>query len=83
MKTIKISTTRTYTKTAVVEIPCPEDLPLENVFDYLHTNYSLYEDELENRLGDADLDSDFDSDETRYDVIQTVILTKHLYGGSL
>jgi hypothetical protein len=40
MRTIKIQTTRTYTRTAVVEIPCPNDndgypIALDEVGDFL------------------------------------------------
>lgn len=83
MRTIKITATRTYTKTAVVEIPCPDDLPSEKVLDYLYTNNGLWEDKLEDKIGEADLESDFDSDEARYDVIETRTITNHLYGGTL
>ena len=83
MKTIQITATRTYTKTAVVEIPCPSDLPLEDILDYLYTNNGLWEDNLENKIGEANLEGDFNSDETRYDVIETRTLISHVYGGTL
>ncbi len=83
MRTIKITATRTYTKTAEVEIPCPDDLPMEKVLDYLYTNNGLWEDNLENKIGEANLEGDFNSDEARYDVIETRTLISHVYGGTL
>ena len=83
MKTIKITLTRTYTKTAVVEIPCPSDLQYKDAIDYLYTNNGLWGDELEDKIGEANLECDFNSDEARYDVIETRTSISHVYGGTL
>ena len=85
---IKIQTTRTYTRTAVVEIPCPNDndgypIALDEVGDYLYDNEELFREKMDNALSEAELEGNFEFDDTRYDVIQTVTLTKKLYGGTL
>ena len=88
MRTIKITTTRTYTKTAVVEIPCPNDndgyfIALDEVADYLCDNEDLYQEKMDNALREAPIEGDFEFDSTRFDVEEKVILTKKLYGGTL
>ena len=88
MRTIKIQTTRTYTRTAVVEIPCPNDndgypIALYEVGDYLYDNEELFREKMDNALSEAELEGEFECDDTRYDVIETVTLTKKVYGGTL
>lgn len=83
MRTIKITTVRHYVKTAVVEIPCPEDLDLEKVADYLYTNYGLYSEELEDALfvQDRSVECLPELDDSRYDVVETK--STNIYGGTL
>lgn len=83
MRTIKITTTKTYTRTAVVEIPCPESIDLEDVSDFLYDNEDLFREKMDNKLSEAEEDCDPQFDSTRYDVEEKVILTKKLYGGTL
>ena len=88
MRTIKITKTRTYTRTAVVEIPCPNDndgypIALDEVGDYLYDNEDLFREKIDNKLSEAEEDCDPQFDSTRYDVEEKVILTKKLYGGTL
>ena len=88
MRTIKITTTRTYTRTAVVEIPCPNDndgypIALDEVGDYLYDNEELFREKIDNKLSEVEEDCDPQFDSTRYDVEEKVILTKKLYGGIL
>ena len=88
MRTIKITTTRTYTRTAVVEIPCPNDndgypIALDEVGEYLYDNEELFREKMDNALSEAELEGEFECDDTRYDVIETVTLTKKVYGGTL
>jgi hypothetical protein len=88
MRRIKITTTRTYTRTAVVEIPCPNDndgypIALDEVGDYLYDNEDLFREKIDNKLSEAEEDCDPQFDSTRYDVEEKVILTKKLYGGTL
>ena len=88
MRTIKIKTTRTYTRTAVVEIPCPNDndgypIALDQVGDYLYDNEDLFREKMDNKLSEEEEDCDPQFDSTRYDVEEKVILTKKLYGGTL
>lgn len=83
-KTIKITTTRTYTRTAVVEIPFPDDIHnLDEVADFLHDNEDLYREKMDNAISVAEEECDFDMDETRYDVVETIVLSKKIYGGTL
>jgi hypothetical protein len=81
MRTIKITTTQHYTKTAVVEIPCTGDMCLDEVADFLYDNEDLYREELETKF--ASIEPDFDYEQSRFDVVETVVLTKNLYGGTL
>lgn len=87
-RTIKITTIRYYTRTAVVEIPYPnaEDghsMALDEVLDYLHDNDYLYREKIDNEISKAEEECDFDCDHTRYDVEETITLTKNIYGGTL
>jgi hypothetical protein len=82
MRTIKITTTQHYTKTAVVEIPFPDDIHnLDEVADFLYDNEYLYRDKLEKEF--ASIQPEFDAEQSRYDVIEEVKLTRHLWGGTL
>lgn len=82
MRTIKITTTQHYIKTAVVEIPFPDDIHnLNEVADFLYDNEDLYRDKLEIQF--TLLQPEFDAEQSRYDVIETVVLTKNVYGGTL
>lgn len=83
-RTIKITTTRIYTRTAVVEIPFPDDIHnLDEVADFLHDNEDLYIEKIDNALREAPLEGDSEFDSTRYDVEETVTLTRKVYGGTL
>lgn len=85
MNTIKITTTRHYTKTAVVEIPYPEvnggPMVLDEIADFLIDNPCVYDEEMDHALLCAE--EEYVRDETRYDVIETVTLTEKIYGGTL
>jgi hypothetical protein len=89
MRTIKITTTRTYIRTAVVEIPYPNGndgypMALDEVGDYLYDNDDdLFREKMDNALSEAEEEADFHQDQTRYDVEETVVLTKNVYGGTL
>lgn len=88
MKTIKITTTRTYIRTAVVEIEYPnaEDghpMAMDEVADYLHDNEYLYREQMDNAISEAEEQCVYLADDTRFDVIDTVVLTKKIYGGTL
>lgn len=88
MRTIKITTTRTYTRTAVVEIDFPnaEDgypMALDEVADFLHDNEDLYMEKMDNALREAPLEGEFEFDHTRYDVEESVVLKRNLWGGTL
>lgn len=83
MKTIKLTAKRTFTKTAVIEIQCPEDLDTDKTSDYLYTNPGLFKDILEQALNNAKLDCDKDLDEVRFDVIESITITKRIWGGTL
>lgn len=84
--TIRITTTRHYTKTAVVEIPYPEvnggSLVLDEIADYLLNNPHIYDEEMDHALLCAEED-EYVRDETRYDVIEKVVLNKKVFGGTL
>ncbi len=83
MRTIKITTTRHYVKTATVEIPFPEDLDLGDVFDYLNDNVDLFEGKLEDALfvQDRTVECMPELDDARYDVVETK--STNIYGGTL
>ena len=87
-RTIKITTSRIYTRTAVVEIEYPnaEDghpMALDEVSDFLYDNEDLYREKMDNKLSEAEEDCDPQFDSTRYDVEEIVTLTKKVYGGTL
>lgn len=84
MKKIKITLTRRYTRTAVVEIPFPDDIHnLDEVRDFLHDNEDLYMEKMDNALREAPLEGEFEFDHTRYDVEESVVLKRNLWGGTL
>ena len=87
-RTIKITTSRIYTRTVVVEIPYPNGndgypMALDKVGDYLYDNEELFREKIDNKLSEAEEDCDPQFDSTRYDVEEKVILTKKVYGGTL
>ena len=84
MKTIKITLRRTYTKTATVEIPFPDDIHnLDETTEYLYDNQDLYHEEIERKLLEAEYDVDLEFDNRRYDVEERIVLSKKVWGGSL
>jgi hypothetical protein len=88
MRTIKITTTRTYIRTAVVEIEYPntEDghpMAMDEVADYLYDNEHLYREQMDNAISEAEEQCVYLADDTRFDIIEKVVLTKQLWGGTL
>jgi hypothetical protein len=83
MRTIKITTARYYVKTAVVEIPCPENLALDEVADYLYDNRDLFDEKLDSALfiHDRSVECMPEMDNSRYDVVETK--STNIYGGTL
>ena len=82
VKTIKLTLTKTFTKTASIEIEYPSHLPLEEVNDWLYEN-SHWEERLDDEVMMADLDYDPDFDRTRYDVYQKTISENKVFGGTI
>ena len=82
VKTIKLTLTKTFTKTASIEIECPFDLPLEEVNDWIYEN-SHWQERLEDKVRAAYLDYDPDFDSTRYDVYQKTISENKVFGGTI
>ena len=80
-RTIKLTQTKTFTKTATIEIEYPNELPLESVNDWLYENQDLWWESLDWSTTSAELDYDPDFDDSRYDVVE--ITEKHLFGGKL
>jgi len=78
---IKLTQTKTYTKTATIEIEYPNDLPLENINDYLYGNQCFWADSLDLSTISAEMEYDSDFDDLRYDVVETT--EKHLCGGQI
>lgn len=78
---IKLTQTKTFTKTATIEIECPDDLELQNVDNWLYENQDLWWQSLDWSTTSAELDYDPEFDNSRYDVVETT--EKHLYGGTL
>lgn len=83
MKTIKIQTIRHYTRTAVVEIPLPDNMAFDEVPDFLYDNDEVYRQRMDNLLSEAEEECDFQSDQTRFDIVESITLTKQLWGGTL
>jgi hypothetical protein len=82
-KIIKVQVTRTFTKTATIELNLPPDYELEETSDYLHDTMDQWQDRVEKELEKAELESDPEIDNSRYDVYQRVTLQKKIYGGTL
>jgi hypothetical protein len=81
MRKVTIKVQRTYTKEAEVTIDLPYNVVLDHVDDFLYVNRGLYEKQLENNLKKQDFA--FEDETTRYDVKETVTLTRHIWGGTL
>ena len=91
MRSVTITERRVYHKVAKITIGLPEDLPLDKTDDWLSNNEGEWEQSLENKFNDAELDygngfnnpscdgmNEPESDrETRYDV------NGEKYGGHL
>ena len=82
-RTIKITSSRVYTRTAVVEIPYPESVDFKDVSDFLYENEELFREKMDNKLSEAEEECDPLLDSTRYDVEETVTLSQKVYGGTL
>ena len=78
---IKLTQTKTYTKTATIEIEYPNELPLESVNDWLYENQVLWSESLEWDTTSAELEYDSEFDDLRYDVVETT--EKYLFGGQI
>lgn len=78
MKTIKITATQHFTRTASVTIELPSDLSHEEVADYLYENEHLYQHKLNEALELTN--PEFDAEQFRYDVTNE---GKYIYGGTL
>ena len=82
VRTIKLTLTKTFTKTASIEIEYPSHLPLEEVNDWLYEN-SHWEERLDDKVRMANLDYDPDFDSRRYDIYQKTVSENKIYGGTL
>jgi hypothetical protein len=82
-KIIKVQVTRTFTKTATIELNLPPDYQLEETSDYLYDTMDQWQERVENALEKAKLESDPELDNSRFDVYQRVILPKKIWGGTL
>jgi hypothetical protein len=82
-KIIKVQVTRTFTKTATIEVNLPPDYQLEETSDYLYDTMDQWQERVENALEKAELESDPELDISRFDVYQRVILQKKIWGGTL
>jgi hypothetical protein len=82
-KIIKVQVTRTFTKTATIELNLPPDYQLEETSDYLYDTMDQWQERVENALEKAELESDPELDNSRFDVYQRVILQKKIWGGTL
>lgn len=82
-KKIVLTQTKTFTKTATIEISLPDDFECENIEDWIYENNEEFL-KLEKKVMGAPLmsDPDFDSD-LRYDIYEEVVLQKQIYGGNL
>ena len=83
-RTIKITKTRTFYKTATIEIEYPDNLLLSEASDWLYDNTG-WEEDLDEKVMNAELFVEFDTefDQTRYDIYEEVTETQNVYGGTL
>ena len=84
-RTIKITTTKWYSKTATLEMPYPKGVKLDDIEDYLHDNASIQET-IDEMLEKEDYDEDDET--TRYDVYDYALValpgcSNKIYGGTL
>jgi hypothetical protein len=70
-RTIKITTTKWYSKTATLEMPYPKGVKLDDIEDYLHDNASIQET-IDEMLEKEDYDEDDET--TRYAVVMCMIM---------
>lgn len=80
---IKVQVTRTFTKTATIELPLPPNCQLDEVTDYLYDTQSDWDEIVEKELQKTPLESDPELDNSRFDVYEQVLLQKQVYGGTL
>ena len=82
-KKIVLTQTKTFTRTATLEIPLPDDIEYENIEDWIYENNHEFL-KLEEKVMEAPLmtDPDFDN-HLRYDIYEEVVLQKQVYGGNL
>jgi predicted metal-dependent hydrolase len=83
VRTIKLTQTKTFTRTASIEVEYPSDLSMEQVDEWIEEN-SHWLDRLDDKvmLADLETDSDFDS-HIRYDIYQKTITQNKICGGIL
>lgn len=84
-RTIKITTTKWYSKTATLEMPYPKGVKLDDIEDYLHDNASIQET-IDEMLEKEDYDEDDET--TLYNVYDFAVVTSpgrsnKIYGGTL
>lgn len=82
-KIIKVQVTRTFTKTATIELALPSIIPLDMTEDYIFNTEDTWRDAIEEQLAKTELESDPELDKARFDVYEQVLLEKQVYGGTL
>lgn len=80
---IRVQVTRTFTKTATIELTLPNIVPLEETENYIYDTEESWRESMEKELEKAELEFDPELGNSRYDVYQQVVLEKKIYGGTL
>jgi hypothetical protein len=80
---IRVQVTRTFTKTATIELTLPNIVPLEETENYIYNTEETWRESMEKELEKAELEFDPELGNSRYDVYQQVVLEKKIYGGTL
>jgi len=80
MRTIEITTIRTYTKEVTIKIDYPDGVELHDIEEHLCSN-PIYQETIDERLQKEDYM--WDDETTRYDVYETVTVDEKIYGGTL
>jgi hypothetical protein len=82
-KTILLTRTRTFTRTASIEVELPDNVSYEEAEDWLYDEGSWAFDELDGKVSVAELLHDSEFVNTRYDVYEHKVLREKKWGGTL
>lgn len=80
---VKVQVTRTYTKTATIDLHLPLNYGNDEIVDFLYDTQNQWEELIEKELDKAKLECDIEFTDSRFDVYEQVISEKKISGGTL